>query len=75
MKCPHCLVEFHEYRQRVPLAADVDGGWCAEHSTCPACMRLVIFLAKGLASQDQRGFAGISGLVTYILVRPNPLYS
>jgi len=30
-------------------------------------MRLVIFLAKGLASQDQRGFAGISGLVTYIL--------
>jgi len=71
MRCPHCLVEFHHSPTRVPLAMDVDGGWCADHCTCPACKRLVIFLAKGVAHRDGRGvFAGINGTVTLFLVRP-----
>ena len=45
MKCPHCLVEFHE--QWIPLDPclhDVRGDWHLYHSTCPKCRRIIIRL-------------------------------
>lgn len=71
MKCPHCLVDFHDHWTQVLLAKDADGGWCAEHCTCPACKRLVIRLAKGVpVPNSSGGFGGIAGTITKALVRP-----
>jgi hypothetical protein len=46
MKCPHCLVEFHEDQTRwsVSLGSDIDGLWIVERCTCPACRKFVVFL-------------------------------
>ena len=46
MKCPHCLVEFHETWSAVgPDQGDIDGTWRVLYTKCPACSRLVLKLA------------------------------
>jgi hypothetical protein len=49
MKCPHCLVEFHEDQTwwSFVLGADSEGPWILSRRTCPACKRFVIFLENG----------------------------
>ncbi len=49
MKCPHCLVEFHEDQTwwSVGLAADSEGVWSLTRRTCPACKKFVIYLENG----------------------------
>jgi Domain of unknown function (DUF4145) len=49
MKCPHCLVEFHEDQTwwSVSLAADSEGVWSLTRRTCPACKKFVIYLENG----------------------------
>lgn len=46
MKCPHCLIVFHDAIQRVPLGADKDGLWHIEKTTCPACDRFIFTLVS-----------------------------
>jgi hypothetical protein len=49
MKCPHCLVDFHDEQMlwSVSLGDDVDGTWFVERRTCPACKRFVATLKNG----------------------------
>ena len=47
MKCPHCLVEFHDAVQTIPLSEDIDGFWAVRSRKCPSCNRLIFTLAKG----------------------------
>ena len=47
MKCPHCLVAFHDEKTSYAIGKDIDGEWGIITTKCPACNRLVFFLAKG----------------------------
>jgi len=46
MKCPHCLVEFHDVRKLHYLSRDVEGEWGIESYQCPNpdCSKLILFL-------------------------------
>ena len=47
MKCPHCLVVFHDRAKTTPLGSDIDGAWGIVSQDCPNCRRLILRLAKG----------------------------
>jgi hypothetical protein len=47
MKCPHCLVEFHDNPEITRIDKDVDGEWGIIKQVCPSCKRLVIKLVEG----------------------------
>jgi hypothetical protein len=61
MKCPHCLVDFHDEQTfwSVALSADAEGQWLLTRRTCPACRRFVLYLENGVhfgpISQGQQG--------------------
>ncbi len=44
MKCPHCLVEFHDSPEPSLIGDDKDGRWTLIKRLCPACQRLVLEL-------------------------------
>ncbi len=44
MKCPHCMVEFHDSPTHSELGGDIDGEWGIIWRTCPSCDRYVIQL-------------------------------
>src|SRR5207249_3839211 len=44
MKCPHCLVEFHDLPDSVPLGEDPTGIWVLIRSICASCQRIVLRL-------------------------------
>lgn len=49
MKCPHCLVEFHDDPKNVFIGRDKLGEWWLETRYCPnpACKKIIIFLCCG----------------------------
>ena len=49
MKCPRCLVSFHDEVKVIPLGNDVNGGWYINKSTCPnpKCKRDIYVMANG----------------------------
>jgi hypothetical protein len=47
MKCPHCLVQFHDNPNATTLGVDADRGWILYVRTCPACQRFVMELHNG----------------------------
>lgn len=53
MKCPHCLVDFHDEQTfwSVALGSDADGQWLLSRRTCPACRRFVLYLENGVPPQ------------------------
>lgn len=55
MKCPHCLVEFHDHPRLVSIGQDVDGFWGYELRTCPSCHRNIIRLICGDAVKHMEG--------------------
>lgn len=46
MKCPHCLVSFHEQLNTAGLRQDQDSVWSASHTLCPACKKIIVYLVK-----------------------------
>lgn len=44
MKCPHCLVEFHDELTHNSVVSDVEGTWIASSCKCPACKKSIIYL-------------------------------
>jgi hypothetical protein len=58
MKCPHCLVEFHDKVDAKPIGEDDDGVWGLLKRLCPNCNRFILQLAKGkiIPSGGQRLF-------------------
>jgi Domain of unknown function (DUF4145) len=65
MKCPHCLIAFHDKWTAFPIQTDVDGSWMLSHTTCPDCKRLIIRLVNGAGVADPRTGALISLLVAH----------
>jgi len=47
MKCPHCLVEFHDEPKDMVIGTDADGDWGLVVHMCPSCNRLVVEMSKG----------------------------
>ena len=49
MKCPHCLVEFHDEEEIINLGRDVESDWAIKKLTCPnpKCKKNIFFLLKG----------------------------
>lgn len=44
MKCPHCLVEFHDNMTTFYIARDIDGKWYLLQRRCPVCRRTIFYL-------------------------------
>jgi len=49
MRCPHCLIDFHDRQTwwSVVLGGDTEGQWVITRRTCPACNRFVLGLENG----------------------------
>jgi hypothetical protein len=79
MKCPHCMVEFHENQQHVYLGGDVDGEWSIVKRTCPACRKFVLNLQNGSKPSaiwtggPQNVFRGFQLAASDHLVRPKTI--
>ncbi len=75
MKCPHCLVDFHDEQTfwSVALTADADGQWLLSRRTCPSCHRFVLYLENGApqgpVAQGQQNVRFLAGSQR-IMVRP-----
>ena len=70
MKCPHCLVEFHDEVEAIPIAHDEDGDWGLLKRLCPNCNRLVLQLAQGKIVRYQNGCRDFTEHFNQALVRP-----
>ena len=55
MKCPHCLQGIQYSCRRVGLGTDKHWDWLIEHSNCPLCRRIIIYLVWCDRNGDQRG--------------------
>jgi len=49
MKCPHCLVDFHDQQTlwSIYVGQDTNGQWVLSRRACPACNRFVLHLDYG----------------------------
>jgi hypothetical protein len=49
MKCPHCLIDFHDRQTyaSVALGRDAESSWLITRRTCPSCNRFVFELESG----------------------------
>lgn len=49
MKCPHCLIDFHDGQTwaSVGIGNDSEGAWLLTRRTCPGCNRFVLHLENG----------------------------
>lgn len=73
MKCPHCLVAFHDAEVKVLVAQDIEGHWYIHRSICPNCNRSVLFLS--LLATIERPFPSgaiqhTNEFVSRALIRP-----
>lgn len=57
MKCPHCLVEFHENAKSINLYSDEEYSYYVKHQTCPSCEEFMIHL-DFFYNDFQGNFAG-----------------
>lgn len=46
MKCPHCLVEFHDNVGQIHIGNDIEGSYEIKTRTCPSCRKLVLHLTQ-----------------------------
>ncbi|HCW06924.1 MAG TPA: hypothetical protein DGG95_06125 [Cytophagales bacterium] len=46
MKCPHCLIEFHDNVSQIQIGSDIEGRYEIKSRTCPSCKRLVFHLTQ-----------------------------
>lgn len=44
MKCPHCLIEFHDDVARIQLYEDSTSDWWLYRRTCPSCKKFIFSL-------------------------------
>lgn len=72
MKCPHCLVAFHDIIEVIPLGYDVNGGWYVNKNTCPnpECKRDVLFLVNGDYKYNNHGGYQLSTPKSLTLIYP-----
>ena len=76
MKCPHCLVEFHDKPFYSDLGQDVDGGWKIKGLNCPSCQKNIYFLQQLEEQNISRspGTVMVSFVVvSEVLIRPKAI--
>jgi Domain of unknown function (DUF4145) len=52
MKCPHCLVSFHDSWDGLSLGSDRKSGWMVTRTICPTCGNAIVMF--GLSEQTYR---------------------
>jgi len=59
MKCPHCLVEFHDEKEIVFLGDDIQGQWAIEKFICPNpdCKKSIYYLINAKLYQKSNSFS------------------
>lgn len=71
MKCPHCLVEFHDVVEEMIIGDDIEGRWSVVKRTCPSCKKLIVELVFKKLYRKASGQLAISDKPTSsYLVRP-----
>jgi len=60
MKCPHCLVEFHDEGKSIYLGVDETANWGMNTCKCPACKKYIFTLYE---SHDP--VSGPGGVIAY----------
>jgi len=70
MKCPHCLVEFHDNPEYYYIDKDKEGEWGLIYRTCPSCGKLVIELISAAWSRHDLGPYKPEKISSRVLVRP-----
>lgn len=57
MKCPHCLVEFHDEVEIIYLGEDIQGQWAIERFECPnpKCRKFIFNLINAELQRDSNG--------------------
>lgn len=76
MKCPHCLVEFHDNTGIVSLGEDLDGKWRVKAMTCPSCKKNIYFLLQVKEQTIGRGagtFRVEDVIISETLIRPKAI--
>ena len=48
MKCPHCLVEFHDNVEQMFIGNDIEGSYEINKRTCPSCKKVIFYLTHFL---------------------------
>ena len=71
MKCPHCLVEFHDNPSSSYLGVDTDYYWEIVTRLCAACERYIFYLSRSSITVDERGSKRRGGLVSVTQVYPH----
>ncbi|MCX8105287.1 MAG: DUF4145 domain-containing protein [Ignavibacterium album] len=46
MKCPHCLVEFHDNVEKIEIGKDIEGNYEIKRRTCPSCRKVIFHLTQ-----------------------------
>jgi hypothetical protein len=46
MKCPHCLVDFHDHVQSYQLDEDATSDWWLKKRECPSCKKFIFSLLE-----------------------------
>lgn len=61
MKCPHCLVEFHDNVGQILIGSDIEGSYEIKTRTCPSCQKIILHLTQ--FTYEINGFTGHMGQV------------
>jgi len=72
MKCPHCLVEFHDDPKVIHLGKDVQSEWAIVSYECPnpSCKKLIFWLTSGSFYRNPTGSWAAASVANTVLVRP-----
>jgi len=73
MNCPHCLTEFHDTRNFIPLGEDKEGGWVILKYNCPNpdCLKDIYYLINGKIIGTPNGMMiEDSNIKSKVLIRP-----
>lgn len=79
VKCPHCLIEFHDHPENFYIGSDAEGDWAIAKRTCPACRKIILVLQNGTApiyGQPRNGtpqFSYLQNITNEKLIRPKAI--
>lgn len=68
MKCPHCLVEYHDNPSTIKLEEDRDGQWDILSRNCPNCKKNIYYLRNFIMKEAQ--FGQVRHYKSELLIRP-----
>ncbi|MDF2454428.1 MAG: hypothetical protein K0R51_421 [Cytophagaceae bacterium] len=66
MKCPHCLVDFHDSLETISIGTDIDGYWDIQLRLCSSCKRNIYHLSNS----KYESLTGLTRHKSTILIRP-----